>query len=96
MLLPVTVLGALPCLEMTIVTGKPDMLEIFLPVKHSSTTSPRFEEGRSIRITLAAGTQGIRLVLPAYVAGQYVRIDPVAADTTARVSALRIGMLPAQ
>ncbi len=67
--------GSLPCLriEGASVSGLPAHLEIFLPNKRQE--GPLFEAGRSVHLEIGKQATAT-LVLPAYVAGREIRVDP--------------------
>ena len=90
---PATAAGALPCLDVTVVVDAADMLRIGLPAKDTDPASPAIAAGRSISVAVAPGRNRIRLVLPAYVAGQTVRIEPVSTAVTGKVTAVATGEL---
>jgi hypothetical protein len=93
---PAAPVGTLPCLSLALNRGQADPVEIFLPKKDSPAGASEFEEGRSIRIPVSAGTSEVRMVLPRYVAGQEVRVRAGAHGWPAGLNALQVGVLRAE
>lgn len=63
-----------PCVRLKLTLTKPDVFEIFFP-PHGNEDEP-FAAGRSVQLYLQPGDHEIALVLPKYVAGRTIRVDP--------------------
>lgn len=63
-----------PCIRLQLTLKNSDIFEIFFP-PHGDEAD-HFVAGRSIQINLEAGDHDIALVLPSYVAGRNIRVDP--------------------
>ena len=77
MVTTVPVLGSgqgVPCVRLKLTLTNPDIFEMFFP-PHGNEDEP-FVAGRSVQLNLQPGDHEIALVLPRYVAGRTIRIDP--------------------
>ncbi|MES0090339.1 hypothetical protein [Mesorhizobium sp. M0030] len=63
-----------PCVRLQLTLNSPDVFEIFFS-PHGGEDGA-FVAGRSIQLPLGAGDHAIALVLPNYLAGRSIRIDP--------------------
>ncbi|ESZ60700.1 hypothetical protein NL532_24565 [Mesorhizobium sp. C120A] len=66
--------GKIPCIRLRLTLKVPDTFEIFFS-PHSGQDGA-FVAGRSIQVPLDVGDHTIALVLPDYLAGRSIRIDP--------------------
>lgn len=66
--------GKIPCIRLQLTLKNPDIFEIFFS-PHSGEDGA-FAPGRSVQLPLGAGDHAIALVLPSYLAGRSIRIDP--------------------
>ncbi len=66
--------GKIPCIRLQLTLKTPDTFEIFFPPHEGEDGA--FVAGRSIQLPLDAGDHAIALVLPGYLAGRTIRIDP--------------------
>jgi hypothetical protein len=66
--------GKTPCVRLQITLKNSDTFEIFFPPRGNEDQT--FVAGRSIQLPLDAGDHAIALVLPSYLAGRSIRIDP--------------------
>ncbi len=78
-----------PCVRLKLTLTNPDVFEIFFP-PHGNEDEP-FVAGRSVQLYLQPGDHEIALVLPKYVAGRTIRIDPGDSGQQTKVRDVQFG-----
>ena len=78
-----------PCVRLKLTLMNPDVFEIYFP-PHGNEDEP-FVAGRSVQLYLQPGDHEIALVLPRYVAGRTIRIDPGDSGQQTKVRDVQFG-----
>jgi hypothetical protein len=85
--------GRIPCVRLQLTLKVPDTFEIFFSPPQGEEGA--FVAGRSIQLPLDAGDHTIALVLPEYLAGRSIRIDPGDSGQQTTMKDVEFGWRPA-
>ncbi|MEZ5829666.1 MAG: hypothetical protein R3D05_00625 [Dongiaceae bacterium] len=81
----------LPCLRMSVTARRPAVLQISLP----NSATGAFEPGHDLKVQLEPGSQVVGFVLPSYVGGSHVQLQPDSDGEAISISTIEVGEAPA-